>query len=96
LCLGEFWDFVLNCEENLNGGTWICFFFCFWSRVHVEVGRRGDRCVRFGGIFGLISARVCLGWAWVRRDEGFGERITFRGEGFGERITTGTRGLVRE
>jgi hypothetical protein len=38
-----------------------------------------------GEFVGLISARVCLGWAWVRV-----------GEGFGERITTGARCLVRE
>jgi hypothetical protein len=39
--LGEFWDFVLNYEENKFGGIWIWVFLGFCSMFHVGLVRRG-------------------------------------------------------
>jgi hypothetical protein len=43
---GEFWEFVLNYEGNLNGGIGIWVFLRICSGFHVGALRRGDHlCV---------------------------------------------------
>jgi hypothetical protein len=43
---GEFWEFVLNYEGNLNGGIGIWVFLRICSGFHVGLLRRGDHlCV---------------------------------------------------
>jgi hypothetical protein len=65
------------------------FFLVFGRGSTQRWGGGGTAVCVLGEFVGLMSARVCLGWAWVRVGEGFGERITFRDEVFGERTTLG-------
>jgi hypothetical protein len=57
--LGEFWDFVLNCEENLIWGIGVYSFFRVVGGGWRGVVRRGDQWCVFRGIYLCQLVRFC-------------------------------------
>jgi hypothetical protein len=59
-CFGEIWGFYAELRRELFRRNFKLDFFWFLSVGPRERGRRGDRCVRFGGIYLLIGLGTLL------------------------------------